>query len=154
MVDESNYTPEVPRKIDTVTVRVNCLDSCAQTYVDVWIVIKPRRSEVQALGRHFTGEKFFGQRRSLIRQIRLFANEHNIAREFLLFERCDGLTRGMTGANDDCSFTHICQQLLCEVCGQRRTNPFIHDRADKSRRASVRVTLRLYMTALNCEPCR
>jgi len=60
----------------------------------------------QALNLKLTGEKLFGQRWSLIRQVGLFADQYDAAGEFFMFERCDDLAGGVAGTGDNDSLGH------------------------------------------------
>src|SRR5690606_34477938 len=73
---------------------------------DAALRVELRRLQQQALGSELTREVFLRQRRTLIRQKRLAANERDGAVEAELPQRHDGLRSGLTAADDDETRAH------------------------------------------------
>ncbi len=75
---------------------IHCRDPCLQTYSDPRHVIEIGWLEVQAFRGQFPGQKFLRERRPLVRQPGLFADEHDTAVEAFLPERGHDLAGGVT----------------------------------------------------------
>ncbi len=78
----------------------------AQSEFDSMFVVKSAVPEQQALSRHLSRQVFLRQRRTLIRQIRLIADQHQAAAEALPPQGIDCLRAGLAAAYDDYGREH------------------------------------------------
>ena len=73
----------------------------AQFEFDPMLVVKGAVPEGEAIGRHFARKVFLGERRPLVRQLRLVADQHQTAAKPFPPEGVDGLCAGLAAAYDE-----------------------------------------------------
>ncbi len=90
-------------------VAVDCGDPGFQADVDIGRIVKVSGFDVEALCRQFPGQEFFRERRALVRQPGLFADEHDTAVEAFLPQRGHDLSGSVTGSGN---YESVCQGTL------------------------------------------
>ncbi len=94
------------RRMHTPALAIHRRDPGFQADVDVGGIVEVRGFEVEALRRQLPGQEFLGERRALVRQPGLFADEHDVAVEALLPQRSNELSGGVTRSGD---YESVCQ---------------------------------------------
>jgi nitrogen regulatory protein PII len=91
---------------NTAALRVETLRTHSELQFDAMLIVKGAVAERQAVGSHFPGEVLLGERRPLIGQFRLIADQHQPSGESFAAQGVDRLSARLTGADDDDGGSH------------------------------------------------
>src|SRR5450631_147536 len=89
------------RQNDTAGGRIQAGGSDTQLEFDMVLVVKRLMSKRQTVCRQLTGQELLGQRRPLIRQVRLVAHQYEATLETFAPQGVDGLRTGVATAYDE-----------------------------------------------------